>query len=135
VLKNVAIDCDLEGNEYGVAFFREPQDNVVEGWGRAEVYGTLRAAPAEKEVSNEYIVATSVETFEMPDGAEATLRRMEPIHEQRGTQGPFWEGKFREGNHAYTLVLLDDTSRDIAAQVLSTIVEVPQEKTSGSRFS
>ena len=132
VLKNVAVDRDHEGDGYGIAFFRKPPENVVEGWGGAEVYGTLRAAPEEKEVSNEYFEATSVETFEMPDGAEATLRRMEPLQEQRGTQGPFWEGKFREGNHAYTLILLDDTSRDMAAQVLSTIVEVPQEGRSGS---
>lgn len=64
----------------------------------------------------------------MPDGAEATLRRMEPVQERRGTQGPFWEGKFEEGNHAYTLTLLDDTSRGMAAQVLSTIVEVPRQR-------
>jgi hypothetical protein len=127
-LDNVAIDPNLQGNRYGIAFFREPQENVLKSGGRAEIYGTLRAAPVEEEVSNEYFEATSVETFEMPDGAEATLRRMEPVQEQRGTQGPFWEGKFREGNHAYTLILLDDTSRDMAAQVLSTIIEVPQEE-------
>lgn len=128
VLKNVAVDRDLEGDRYGIAFFREPQENVVEGWGRAEVYGTLRAVPKEEEISNEYFEATSVETFEMPDGAEATLRRMEPVREQGGTQGPFWEGKFEEGSHTYSLVLLDDTSREMAAQVLSTIVEVPRQR-------
>ncbi|CAA9398623.1 MAG: hypothetical protein AVDCRST_MAG93-10109, partial [uncultured Chloroflexia bacterium] len=128
VLKNVAIDRDLEGDLYGIAFFRKPTENVVEGWGKTEVYGTLQAAPENRSRSNEYFEATSVETIELPDGAEATLRRMEPVKEQVGTQGPFWEGRFEEGNHAYTLTLLDDTSREMAAQVLSTMVEVPQEE-------
>lgn len=127
-LDNVAIDPNLQGDRYGIAFFREPQENVLKSGGRAEIYGTLRAAPAEEEVSNEYFEATSVENIELPDGAEATLRRMEPVQERRGTQGPFWDGKFEEGNHAYTLILLDDTSRDMAAQVLSTIVEVPRQR-------
>ena len=33
--------------------------------------------------------------------------------------------RFQEGGYAYTLILLDDTSREMAAQVLSTIIEVP----------
>lgn len=127
VLDNVAIDPDLEDDRYGIAFFREPPENIVEQWSRPEVYGTLMATPKDESVSNEFFEATSVETFEMPDGAEATLRRMEPVSEQGGTQGPFWEGKFEEGNHDYTLILSDDTSRDMAAQVLSTVVEVPDE--------
>jgi hypothetical protein len=128
VLKNVALDPDLEGDRYGVVFFREPPEEVVEHWSRGEVYGTLMASPREEVRSNEYFEATSVETIELPDGAEATLRRMEPIREEAGTQGPFWEGKFEEGNHFYVLILLDDTSRDMAAQILSTIVEVPREE-------
>jgi hypothetical protein len=131
VLENVAVDRDLEGDRYGIVFFREPPDNLVEVWGRAEVYGTLRATPAEEKVANEYFEAASVETFRMPDGAEATLRRMEPVREQGGTQGPFWEGSFREGNHSYALTLLDDTSREMPAQVLSTIVEVPRQQVQG----
>ncbi len=123
VLKNVAIDRDLEGDQYGIAFFREPPENVVEGWGRTEVYGTLQAAPENRSRSNEYFEATSVETIELPDGAQATLRRMEPVRKQGGTQGPFWEGRFEEGSHTYILTLLDDTSREMAAQMLSTMVE------------
>lgn len=130
VLENVAIDPNLEGDSYGVIFFREPPDNALQDWGRADAYGTLQASRAEEEVSNEFFESTSVETFEMPDGAEATLRRMEPVREQGGTQGPFWEGSFKEGNHAYTLTLLDDTSEEMAAQILTSMVEVPRTEQS-----
>jgi hypothetical protein len=135
VLKNVAADADLEGDRYGIVFFREPPDNVVEKWGRAEVYGTLQASPEDESLSNEYFEATSVETVELPDGAEASLRRMEPVRHQGGTQGPFWEGRFDEGAHTYTLTLLDDTSRQMATQVLATMVEVSKREPTKAKQS
>ena len=50
---------------------------------RTEIYSTLHVGPAE-EVSNEYFEAINVETFEILNVAEATLRRMEPVWEQGG---------------------------------------------------
>jgi hypothetical protein len=47
-------------------------------------------------------------------------------------KGPFWEGSFERDKHDYVLrVPLADPSGDIARQVLSTMVEVPDEGSSG----
>jgi hypothetical protein len=57
---------------------------------------------------------------------------MEPKEGELVNQGPFWEGSFERENHNYVLrVLLQDPSGDIARQVLSTMVEVPDEASPG----
>src|SRR3712207_2935157 len=91
--------------------------------GHANDAGTLIASPEPGETS-EYFEATREETVELPDGTEAKLRYMEPTLE--GNYGPHWERSFEKQGYIYTLrVPSTDTSGDVARQMLSTMVEVP----------
>lgn len=126
-LQNVAVDESASGGGYGVGFFVEPQDDVVESWSRTVGYGTMRTTPVDEAVSNEYFEAESVEEVELPDGTIANLRLLSPVDDQSGTQGEFWEGKFQRDDNEYTLVFLnpDRLTKDEVVQVLSSMVSVP----------
>ena len=59
------------------------------------------------------------------------MKYMEPT--QVVNQGPFWEGSFEREGYSYTLrVPLDDPSGDMARQVLSSMVEIPDEASPGN---
>ncbi|HKH12711.1 MAG TPA: hypothetical protein VKA73_16340 [Rubrobacter sp.] len=127
-LKNVAVDGGATGDGtvpvegWGLAFLLTPPDEVIGEWPRAQVVGTLRAAP--EPVENEYFEATSEEAVELPDGTQATLRRMVPV-EEGGTQGPYWEGTFeKDGYHFALTVTSEALSGEDARQALSSMVEV-----------
>lgn len=129
-LENVAVDADLEGEEYGILFLYDPPENVVEGFSGAGTIGTLEVSPEPESLSNEYFEATSVDTFELLEGTEATLRYMEPVT-IGGTDGPYWEGKFDRQGYTYTLIVTnpEEISEEGARRVLSTMVEVPDLNT------
>lgn len=128
-LQNVAVDESTSGDRYGVGFFVEPQDSVVEYWSKASSYGILQTTPVDEAASNEYFEAESVEEVELPDGTIATLRLLSPVDDQSGTQGEFWEGKFQRDDNEYSLVFLnpDRLTKDEVMQVLSSMVSVPDE--------
>ncbi len=135
-LRNVAVDADRGGDEYGVLFLYRPTANVTESYVHANDVGTLTAAPAPGVEASQYFDATSTETVELADGTEASLRYMEPNIEG-GNQGPFWEGKFDKDGYTYTLrIPLNDPSGEIARRVLSSMVSVEGsgEDSPGSDF-
>ncbi|MDP9484185.1 MAG: hypothetical protein M3Q49_00030 [Actinomycetota bacterium] len=124
-LRNVAVDADRGGDEYGVLFLYQPTGNVLESQVRANTVGTLTASPEPRDPAFGYVGVTSTETVELADGTEATLRYMDPSREGYN-QGPFWEGEFENSGHFYTLsVFLDDPSGDVARRALSSIIPVP----------
>lgn len=124
-LQNVAIDASMSGGEYGILFLGEPTGNVVEDYVHANDAGTLKVAAESDDVSSEYFEATSVDNLNLPDGAEATLRYMEPTT-GGGNYGPFWEGEFEKDGYTYTLSS-SNPSEEVLRQALSTMVEVPNE--------
>jgi hypothetical protein len=132
-LKNVAVDADQKGERYGILFVFEPSGNIVQSYVHANDAGTLTAAREPPEdATSEFFEATSEETVELPGGAEANLKYMEPKEEGIVNQGPFWEGSFEREGYTYTLrISVDDPSGDIARQALSTMVEVPDKGSSG----
>jgi hypothetical protein len=123
------VNESASGDRYGVGFFVEPQDSVVEYWSKASSYGILQTTPVDEAASNEYFEAESVEEVELPDGTIATLRLLSPVDDQSGTQGEFWEGKFQRDDNEYSLVFLnpDRLTKDEVMQVLSSMVSVPDE--------
>jgi hypothetical protein len=137
-LKNVAVDADRGGDEYGILFLYEPSGNVVESYVHANDAGTIVAAPEPPYAPSEVFEATKEEAVELPDGTEANLRYMEPKEGELVNQGPFWEGSFEREGYNYVLrVPLADPSGEIARRVLSTMVEVPEEASSdgGSEYT
>ena len=136
-LRNVAVDADRGGDEYGVLFLYRPTASVSESYVHANDVGTLTAAPGAGAADSEYFDATSTETVELADGTEASLRYMEP-NTEGGNQGPFWEGEFDKNGYTYTLKIpLDDPSGEIARRVLSSMVSVPGSgaDTAGSDYT
>lgn len=78
-LENVAVDEDLEGEEYGILFQAESTGNELDTFVGANNVGTLTAEPAPaSSTDNEFFEATRTEDVELPDGTPATLRYMEP---------------------------------------------------------
>ncbi len=121
-LRNVAVDVDRGGDEYGILFLYRPTGNVTESYVHANDVGTLTAAPGPGAADSQYFDATSTETVGLPDGTEATLRYMEPNMEG-GNQGPFWEGEFEKNGYTYTLrIPLNDPSGEVARRVLSSMI-------------
>lgn len=129
-LQNVAISEYSANDSYEVGFLTEASNSIVTSWGRPDSYGTLRAISIEEAVSNEFFEAESVEDVELPDGIVATLRLMNPVNDQAGTQGEYWEGKFQRDGHEYTLIFSDPgrVSKDEVTQALSSMVFVPDEE-------
>lgn len=123
-LGNVAIDENYEGDRYGVLFKDTPPEDLVEPFVRYNTVATLVAVPESEYEPSDLFEATSTESVRLPDGTEATLRRMEPV-EDGGNYGPYWEGAFTKDRYTYTLsVFLGQDGQDISEQALSTMVEV-----------
>lgn len=126
-LDMVAIDglMDDSDQEYGIVFTYGPTELIATP-SNAQTLGNLRAYPEDEDQSNEYFDAESVERVILPDGTEATLRRMVPSG-RSGSQGPFWEGKFDKGGYTYKLMVTkpNEISKDEVKQALSTMVLVP----------
>lgn len=125
VLKNVAIQSSVpNGNRYGILFFGDPQDDVVEDFGGASVVATLAVVPNSEAEANQYNQATSVETVKLPDGTEAKLRRMEPVRQVR-SKAPYWEGGYVKNGQSFTLTTTNGmVTKEDVEQALSTMVQV-----------
>lgn len=138
-LKNVAIDGNRDaspqsGDGYGIVFLSRPATNVHgEQWNNSEALATLEVFPQSQPKFNQDYDATSVETVELPDGTEAKLRRMEPRTHNNPAANPYWEGELDKYGRRYTIMTVrDKLSKDAMKQILSTMVEVPNEGTGES---
>jgi hypothetical protein len=130
-LKNVAVNPDVSGEDYEIGFFRKSPEFPVQKVTRAEIFGALRATPKSKATSNEYFEATSVETVDLLDGTEATLRKMSPVS-NKGTQGPYWEGRFHKQGMTYTLTITsEEIPKDSVTEVLTSMVQISEDGSSG----
>ncbi len=104
-LKNFGIDENLKGDRYGIVFLNTPTEDLVGGWPRSQIRGSLEAVPASESESDQRFEATSTEDVRLSDGTEAKLRYMEPVS-RTVMYGSRWEGTFDKGGYTYTLSIL-----------------------------
>lgn len=131
-LENVAVDADRSGSEYGVLFLGRPSESIEQSYVHANDVGTIVAASEPQYGASDVFEATKEEQVTLEDGTEATLRYMEPKEGEMVNQGPYWEGSFEKDGHKYFVTVpLADPSGDVARQTLTSMVEVPDEGSSG----
>lgn len=131
-LKNVAIGKDESGgpyatseDKYAILFLAQPPRGTVQPYVHASTVGTLTASPQPRSTPPS-VTTTSRGTATLPDGTQATLQLQEgPEGSNMGTRSV---GTFEENGLTYTLDLPagGNYPSDLAEQVLSTMVSVPQ---------
>lgn len=127
-LGNVAIRTGLNpggSNNYGIVSMSSPTDDVYQFPDPATELGRIGGGPMPLyglRSSNEPV--ESVETVLLPDGTEAELRYT--VSQGEGAQ---WEGHYVRDDYGYHIGTDAATDPDgsMARQMLSTMVEVPED--------
>ncbi len=141
-LKNVAIGNDpnneggpytTSGNGYTILFLNPsaypPPDptQIIQPYAHYKVSGTLTASPdSDHEPSLDSSGATTYQlgNVTLPNGSVADLKRVVPP--EGANYVPFTEGTFEEEGERYMLrTEIDTPEGDLARQILSTMVRVP----------
>ena len=117
------------GDKYTILLLYSAPDpsQITQSYVHYMTLGRLNASPAsapQLDPTNGLGTPYQLEDVNLPDGTVAHLERREPP--QGANYGPFTVGTFEEEGYRYTVFIENDSSDgDLARQILSTTISVP----------